>query len=1097
MAEVFEVADPVSGRRLALKLLVDTRSSAKRFHREFEALTRLNHPNIVRVYTYGFHRGQPWLTMELLAGQPMQSRVKGFGPPGTPERTREVIRLGHRLGLALDYIHERGLVHRDIKSANVVVLPDGRLKLLDFGTAHLVDPLEQITKEGDFVGTFSYAPPEQVMGLKVDARADLYALGVLLYRLSTGRKPFKSKDPRELARMQLQVTPDPPSAYVQSLPPGLDDLIMALMAKNKADRPQTAREVVDTLEAMLPRSEVAAEAITVHHDLAVGRDNEARLMWRTFGSLYEGIRAACITGLDEDERNRFLAQARKDAHTRGLDWYRWTPEGPGEQGLWKLYRDMARHLTSGPREQKTWLHTFGRTVDAPTFGPTLQTLRRVRRELVEKIKERGSPVLLAVDPADEASEGAWLDFMSLISGLEEAGIGVGLVVGLSPYSQRLGELRRLVEDLLILNLQPLAPEETAVAVAALLHRRAPPVRVARQLHRLSHGRPGTLRNLLIHLTNKGELQPRDTGGDAVQWPAGWAIPVQPVDDFTAQRWAELSGFAQRVMQAATLTGGVLSLHEAGLILGWTPSDARVLVDHMARMGWVHLDADHGINRLDEMLAQAARASMDTMVRRFLASRVVQPDGAAVTLAAIDRLLAAGERARGLQAAVEQAEAALYNAQPELAQDALERVQVHARSPEADRRLRVRYELAMAEVSRRQHGDVDESGGCLDRAASLAGHVEDVARVRLGQADQQAFLGDHQKRRKLLEEAWELAVDHDVALGARVALELARVNLHAGRLPLAQSWFEKADVLAGDAGNLTDAGIARLGALTVKLERGEIEGVESGLQGMVAHSQAMGPRVRWQMAALWAELLRRQGRYSELLMRLEVALREARKAQMVDVLADILVVLAKVELDLHRLGRAQDFVDELIDLVHPKHHMVAMLQGLLVGAHISIESGRPARAVRVAREVMNQARAEQLAVLAAQAQGVLAEALAAEGDLNQSRMHFTEAMMDLTRVGHLMAQADVVTGRARSLATLEEPDKSFQLVQPLLDHKDNAVLQLERQIAEVRWLEAQSQASDATLEEARGMYSRLRDRQMQMERAALRVHPWRRQLRLDS
>ena len=129
MAEVYQVEDPVSGEHLALKLLVQTGGALPRFNREYEAMIRLNHPNIVRVYHYGLHGDLPWLTMELIDGTPVQAYAKRCGRAGTERRTKEVIRVAHDLALALDHIHHRGWVHRDLKSANVLVLPDGRVKL--------------------------------------------------------------------------------------------------------------------------------------------------------------------------------------------------------------------------------------------------------------------------------------------------------------------------------------------------------------------------------------------------------------------------------------------------------------------------------------------------------------------------------------------------------------------------------------------------------------------------------------------------------------------------------------------------------------------------------------------------------------------------------------------------------------------------------------------------------------------------------------------------------------------------------------------------------------------------------------------------------
>ena len=133
-------------------------------------------------------------------------------------RTTEVIRIAREIATALGYLHDRGIVHRDLKSSNVMVLPNGVARLLDFGTARLLESDDAITRHGEFVGTFAYAPPEQLTGGHVDERADIYSLGVLLYRLLTGKRPFDADNPQELAKLHLEHEPPSPSKLAAGVP---------------------------------------------------------------------------------------------------------------------------------------------------------------------------------------------------------------------------------------------------------------------------------------------------------------------------------------------------------------------------------------------------------------------------------------------------------------------------------------------------------------------------------------------------------------------------------------------------------------------------------------------------------------------------------------------------------------------------------------------------------------------------------------------------------------------------------------------------------------------------------------------------------------
>ncbi len=253
MGFVYKAHDPQIDRPVALKILrpdrITSEEFVRRFVKEAQAIGRLSHPNIVTVYDSGQDHGTIFIAMEFLTGKTLKDAML--------ERKlslQEIIHIGVQVSEALDYAHQKGIVHRDIKPSNIILTPDGLAKLTDFGIARIEDPsaLHQ-TQAGEILGTPVYMSPEQVMGRPVDGRSDLYSLGVILYEMAMGKKPFNGESLAAVFSSIVQDTPPEPIIPDSPLAPRLSALIVKAISKRVEDRFATGREMAQQLKACLQR----------------------------------------------------------------------------------------------------------------------------------------------------------------------------------------------------------------------------------------------------------------------------------------------------------------------------------------------------------------------------------------------------------------------------------------------------------------------------------------------------------------------------------------------------------------------------------------------------------------------------------------------------------------------------------------------------------------------------------------------------------------------------------------------------------------------------------------------------------------------------
>ncbi|MDI1274026.1 serine/threonine-protein kinase [Polaromonas sp.] len=245
MGLVYEARDPNLNRRVAIKTIkvenLSEEAAAEyeaRFRTEAHSAARLQHPHIVSVYDSDRHGDMAFLVMEFIQGEDLKHHLDA----GRRYSLEETLRMVRDLLSALDYAHRQNVVHRDVKPANLLIEADGRVKLTDFGVARIQDSSEATRTQGTMVGTLKYMSPEQVQGLPIDARADLFAVGVVLYQLLTGKRPFDGDTDFAIIQQIVNHTPAAPSSFNTLLPAAIDAVMVRALAKKRDQRFATAQE---------------------------------------------------------------------------------------------------------------------------------------------------------------------------------------------------------------------------------------------------------------------------------------------------------------------------------------------------------------------------------------------------------------------------------------------------------------------------------------------------------------------------------------------------------------------------------------------------------------------------------------------------------------------------------------------------------------------------------------------------------------------------------------------------------------------------------------------------------------------------------------
>jgi tetratricopeptide (TPR) repeat protein/tRNA A-37 threonylcarbamoyl transferase component Bud32 len=1115
-AEVFEVEDRLSGERFALKLLMAevAERATPRFHREYEALTRLNHPNIVRVYEYGLHDGHPWLTMEILQGRSLQSRVRDVGKPGEPARNAEIVRAVGYVADALQYIHERGLIHRDLKSDNVVVLPDGRVKLLDFGSARVLDALEPITRQGEFVGTFAYAAPEQLAGRPADHRADLYALGVLMYRLATGRFPFESEDPRELARMHAAAIPVPPRERVAGIPAELDALILRSLEKNPDSRPVDARAVADVLRALQGPGQVdlgPAGRLEVQSSPTGAGGREFEL--RSTVSLVEGLPPGSAVVVEGDEgsgRQRFVRGVGALLEERG--WAVLTCTLNAADPARQLLEFLKSIATPERREvaERLLRHHLAQGFES---GEQRDALRKSAGEIVvDRAARDQRPLVVVVQNVHDATALA----LDVVVGIRRESALAHAEVRLLASTRDAGEepdilVRQHLPDARRVVLRPMTVRGVALTVASLLARRPPPLELARGIHQASAGQPAYVEEVVRAMVGSGELALRGMDGNRIEWTAReiGTVPLAPSARAAVDRGLRrLSAFDRRLIEAFTLTGEDATVATIARGLDLDEPEAHGAIDALVASGWLAWDREQPeegprITRRLRWGRPLTRPVLEAQIhparRELLRRRLVQAMAEDRPTSGFVRLLLDSDRVpEAARVSVRVADDLLRSGEQRAAADLLDEVVRRTTGVSVAPSVLASLFLAHARTLLLVRPTDPQVAKSLARAGELTTDLPSRAVIAGQRARLQSLVGNYLDSREQLIAAADLADRaRDLRLSSTICCRIGEGYFWAGRIDAAIEAYEKARQRALQSKDPTVLAYWGTHAAPYLLATGRIEQAEQvTAEAIEAFTSAGHPGGVRQAVAVWANALREQCRYSEALTRLHQVLPDTRDGDSTPQLISLLLVTARCEVDLYRLGKAQECVDELEATVRAGEHLNLRLETRLLRGRILVASGQYREAQPILDDVIQRAKAADLVAITETARALYAESCWFLGEKDKSKWMFRDVARLLTPTGDVMALAEVLTIRARVVAEEEDPMPPFTALEESLEGQPALRVEMEQALAAARYLHARGARGPANQRwrDAANLLGQIGQTVEGTERSALRVHPWARRIR---
>ena len=804
MATVLSVQDTRTHETQALKLLLPlaaAEESRSRFRREFRALSRLSHPNILDVREWGLHGDRPWFTMELLDGHDLREELAALQALPPEDRFDRIESILRGVARALAYIHERGMIHRDVTPGNIHVGPDGEVKLMDFGVVKEMGA--EMTAVGEVIGTVAYMPPEQIRGESIDARADLYSLGAVLYLMLTGRRPFSAHTIHGFMEKHLNAVPPRPQTLEHSVPDHLDEICLRLLEKEPSARYASAAHLL----YLLGDTEVDGEADDTFPPRMVGRTMQRAQLREAIQDAASGLRgrAMLITASSGMGTSRLIELGMAWGRRLGM------PVASGRCRIQDrpfgafvgVYRDLVPH-NDGPEVLR---EVFGTGADGERHWERYAVITAFRELVID-----AAPCVIVIDDLHRADPATLELLIYLIRNTLE--LVKETVVFLLGHDSNETSNRRQLEALPAveaMELPPLSRVEVEELVVSLLDGSPPSLTLADRLHRESDGSPAFISDMLRGLMDDGLII------DDLD-KTGWRLALD-VSQITRSRLPMPASLRQALQDRL----GPLPPH--ALELGRTLALSRTRVDLDTLIAVSKMSEDDVMDALDELVdADIVEEHRVGDVEQVELSHGRFRD---VLLDMWDPLaLRVGHQRMG-EALEVQHRGALGRIVEELAYHFEE-------AGLASKAYAYLVHTATRHLSRSLY---EESLVFLDRALSIEPDarpflvLEDadrrLAEVWLAVSQARYQLGQHERAMTATQQAEKLAeVLADPRMQSRVALELGIQLRQQGRSTEAETKLSAAITKAEEAGdqNLVTAPLYQLGG--VLWSRGDLEGAET-------------------------------------------------------------------------------------------------------------------------------------------------------------------------------------------------------------------------------------------------------------------------------